>query len=195
MGSLHLANLMAAPNARLKYAVESDPQRLAIFKESPAYALSGVKFLASPDEALADSEVEAVIVASPTATHEDMICKSIDANKHVFCEKPLAKSLQAIRRCYDAAKAKNKQLFCAFNRRFDPSIADLWKRTHAGEVGPVQLIKFSSKDSPTNPIEYLSTSGGTFLDSSCHDIDLMTFFVKELPEKVPHIKSSTSMVV
>ncbi len=109
----------------------------------------------------------------------------ITAGKHVFCEKPLASTADGVRECYSLARKKGKVLLCAFNRRFDPSHQDVYERVRSGQVGRVQAARAVSRDSPTNPWSYLRTSGpgGIFFDSACHDIDLMTHFLGELPIK------------
>ena len=53
-----------------------------------------------------------------------------------------------------------------------------------GEIGKVQVIKASSRDSPLGPISYLKVSGGVFKDALVHDFDLLTWIVGELPTEV-----------
>ena len=92
-----------------------------------------------------------------------------------------------------------KNLFCAFQRRFDPTFRDIFNRVRAGnvstfkstfqlllvgEIGKVQIIKASSRDSPPGPIPYLKTSGGVFKDAFVHDFDLLTWICGELPTEV-----------
>lgn len=115
-----------------------------------------------------------------------MLRKCLKAKKHVFCEKPLAPSLEATKSCYKLAQSVNKILFCAFNRRFDPSMQEAYEKVRRGDVGHVQVVRYVSRDCPTNSIEYLKTSGGIFLDSACHNIDLVNHFLGELPVKVKY---------
>lgn len=65
--------------------------------------------------------VHAVIVASPTFTHEDIVINSLNAKKAVFCEKPVEETRKDTEHCFEVAKKVGKPLFTAFNRRFDPS--------------------------------------------------------------------------
>ncbi|GBL71584.1 hypothetical protein AVEN_87760-1, partial [Araneus ventricosus] len=60
--------------------------------------------------------VDAVLVCTPTFTHEEIVLKSLRKGKAVFCEKPLALDDEGIERCLDAAKKYNRPLLCAFNR-------------------------------------------------------------------------------
>jgi len=123
-------------------------------------------------------------VASPTYTHEDIIIKALEAKKAVFCEKPVAENRPDTVKCYEIAKKVGKPLFCAFNRRFDPSYSNVRDRVHKGEVGHVHTIKTVSRDSPLPTIEYLKVSGGIFHDCLVHDIDMVTWVLGEYPDKV-----------
>lgn len=126
----------------------------------------------------------AVIVASPTYTHEEIVIKSLAAKKAVFCEKPVAETREDTEKCYEVAKQCGKPLFTAFNRRFDPSYAALRQRVRNGEVGHVHMVNITSRDSPMPTIDYLRISGGIFHDCMVHDIDLMTWILGEYPTTV-----------
>lgn len=123
-------------------------------------------------------------MASPTYTHEDIIIKALEAKKAVFCEKPIAENISDTAKCYEIAKKFGKPLFCAFNRRFDPSYSNVRDRVRNGEVGHVHTIKTVSRDSPLPTIEYLKLSGGIFHDCLVHDIDMVTWVLGEYPDKV-----------
>lgn len=86
--------------------------------------------------------------------------------------------------CYEMARQMKKPLFCAFNRRFDPSYETVRNKVHKGEIGHVHVIKTVSRDSPLPSIEYLKASGGIFHDCMVHDIDIMTWVLGEYPFKV-----------
>ena len=102
----------------------------------------------------------------------------------MFSEKPIAEDPSGTARCYAKADEVGKPLFCAFNRRFDPSFASVRRRVQAGEIGHVQMIKTTSRDSPLPTIDYLKISGGIFHDCAVHDIDLVTWIVGEYPTEV-----------
>ena len=56
------------------------------------------------DQVMRDSKVDAVIISTPTFTHEELVDKSLEAGKAVFCEKPLAETVEATRRLYAKAE-------------------------------------------------------------------------------------------
>ena len=63
----------------------------------------------------------------------------------MFSEKPISEEAAGTARCYSQAAAAGKPLFCAFNRRFDPSFSAVRDRVRAGELGRVQVRSYKSK--------------------------------------------------
>lgn len=130
------------------------------------------------------SRVQAVLVATPTNTHEWIVTRALTHGKDVFCEKPVAESNSGAERCYKQAKEAGKLLFCAFQRRFDPAISNIKQRVRGGEVGHVHVIKTCSRDSQLPSLEYLRGSSGIFHDTAVHDIDLICWILGEYPNCV-----------
>ena len=128
--------------------------------------------------------IDAVVVCSPTYTHESIVTKALEAKKAVFCEKPIAQDPKSTAKCYEVARKVGKPLFCAFNRRFDPSYEDVRKRVRQGEVGHAHIMRLTARDSPVPTIDYIKHSGGIFHDCMVHDIDMMTYVLGEYPIKV-----------
>lgn len=186
IGTIHLEKLVTNPLVTLKYAVEDNVERSNYVSLIFHLAERGVKILTSSESATVydDKEVDAVFVCTPTLSHEAIVLSALESGKNVFCEKPLAKSYDSIVRCYQLAKAKNLQILCAFNRRFDPSFAQIRARVQSGEVGQLQMVKTTSRDSPTPSIEYLKNSGGIYQDCAVHDIDLICWVLGEWPAQV-----------
>jgi myo-inositol 2-dehydrogenase/D-chiro-inositol 1-dehydrogenase len=186
IGTIHLEKLVTNPLVDLKYAVEGNGERSNYVSLIFRLGDRGVKILTPNQSSIVygDKDIDAVLVCTPTQQHEEIVIKALEAGKHVFCEKPLAKGHDAIVRCYELAKAKNKQILCAFNRRFDPSYSQIRDRVLAGEVGQIQVIKTTSRDSPTPSIEYLKTSGGIYQDCAVHDIDLVCWTLGEWPVEI-----------
>merc|ERR1711915_307238 len=183
-GFVHLANIIGNPSLSLKYIIEADRNKWESTREN--WGLDNTVSLHPEDaqKALLDDNVHAILVVTPTPTHFDIIQAGLDAGKHVFCEKPMAETEEGIRLCYAKADEVKKNLFCAFQRRFDPTFRDIFNRVRAGEIGKVQIIKASSRDSPPGPIPYLKTSCGVFKDAFVHDFDLLTWICGELPTEV-----------
>ncbi|XP_063927678.1 inositol 2-dehydrogenase-like [Zophobas morio] len=183
-GTIHLSFLIKEPKTDLLYVIDDDKTKLEKLKKY--WNLESVKFLtnAESDVAFKDPRVRAVVISSPTHTHEDIVTKALSHNKGVFCEKPVAENLAQTKLLYDKAKQVKQPLFSAFNRRFDPSFASIRNRVRAGDVGRVLTVKVCSRDSPLPTIQYLSTSGGIFHDCAVHDIDMTLYILGEYPTKV-----------
>lgn len=183
-GSIHLNNILSNRRIELKYIVESDEAKWDVVRN--ALNLGHVKFV-KPEDANAvyeDKDLDAVIVATPTSSHEEFICKSLEGGKAVFTEKPVSEDTSSVDRCYKLAAQLGKPLFCAFNRRFDPSFGDVRQRVLRGDLGQIHQIKLTSRDSPLPSAAYLKISGGIFHDCMVHDIDLMTHVLGEYPIEV-----------
>jgi len=183
-GTIHLNNILANRKFELKYIVEDDDFKWKSVTKK--LNLKGITFLRSSEAQTLydDKDLEAVIVATPTNSHEDYIANSLQSGKAVFTEKPVAEESEAVDRVYKIAKEVSKPLFCAFNRRFDPSFDAVYRQVRAGQLGQVHQIKLTSRDSPLPSEAYLKISGGIFHDCMVHDIDLMTYVLGEYPVEV-----------
>ncbi|KAK1123529.1 hypothetical protein K0M31_008234 [Melipona bicolor] len=183
-GTIHLSNIVSSPRVKLLYIVDDIESNWANLKDY--WHLDDVVLLNSKqaDKVYNDPNVDAVVVASPTFTHEGIVRRALEAKKAVFCEKPIAEDTANSIKCYETARKIGKPLFCAFNRRFDPSYSAVRDSVRNGEVGHVHVIKTVSRDSPLPSIDYLKISGGIFHDCMVHDFDIITWILGEYPVKV-----------
>ncbi|XP_072386553.1 myo-inositol 2-dehydrogenase-like [Diabrotica undecimpunctata] len=185
-GTIHLLNLIGNRRANILYIVDDDLNKLENVKKSYKRCLNETSFLTSKDrnKVFVDSKVDFVICASPTYTHEVIVRSALEHHKAVFCEKPVAVTLEETKALIDLSKKVNKPLLSAFNRRFDDSYSKIKEKVRQGEVGKVLTVKVCSRDSPLPSIGYLKTSDGIFRDCSVHDIDQIISVLGEYPNKV-----------
>ena len=144
----------------------------------------------SVDEILADDNIDAVLIASSTDTHCDLIEAATKAGKAVLCEKPVDLNLQRARDCLQNVSKQNKPVMMGFNRRFDPSFAALKAAADANEIGKSELLSITSFDPSPPPISYINVSGGLFRDMMIHDFDMANFIMGELPVSIIAVGSS-----
>jgi len=144
----------------------------------------------STEKIIADPAINAVLVATSTDTHADLIEAATAEGKAVFCEKPVDLSLARARRCLDATKSSGNPIMIGFNRRFDPSFAALKSATDAGEIGRAELLSITSFDPAPPPLDYIKVSGGLFRDMMIHDFDMANFIIGEQPESVTAVGTS-----
>ena len=179
IGKMHGRNLAAHPRADLFgiYDVDSAASvEAASATRSRAYQ--------SVDELLGDSSIEAVLIATSTDTHCDLIERSARAGKAVLCEKPIHLDIQRVDQCAEVVRSSGAPVQIGFNRRFDPSHAALGKAAASGEIGRLELAVITSRDPAPPPLDYLRVSGGLFRDMMIHDFDIARFLFGEEPVEV-----------
>ncbi|MCR9122933.1 MAG: inositol 2-dehydrogenase [Phyllobacteriaceae bacterium] len=138
----------------------------------------------TPEAIMARTDVDAVIIGTPTSTHYDLIHAAAAAGKAIFCEKPVDLSSDRTRDCVAAVAQAGVPFMTAFNRRFDPNFAHMQARIAGGEIGAVELVTILSRDPSPPPISYIAQSGGLFRDMMIHDFDMARFLLGEEPVRV-----------
>jgi inositol 2-dehydrogenase len=135
-----------------------------------------------PRELLADADVDAVVIVSPTHTHKDVVLAAMASRKPTFCEKPLALTLDECR-AMKAAVDKHGTFFqMGFMRRFDPGYAAARRRVEDGGIGRAVIFKSTSRDPFRPSLEYANpaSSGGILVDMGIHDFDLARWFMGDV---------------
>ena len=138
----------------------------------------------SSDEIIADDAINAVLIATSTDTHSDLIEAATQAGKAVMCEKPVDLSLERARACLEAVSETGRPVMIGFNRRFDPSFAAIRDSLAAGQIGKAELLSVTSFDPAPPPVEYIKVSGGMFRDMMIHDFDMTNFIMGETPVSI-----------
>ena len=138
----------------------------------------------SSDEIIADPEIDAVLIATSTDTHSDLIEAATRAGKAVLCEKPVDLSLARARACAEVAAATGQPVMIGLNRRFDPSFGALQAAVKAGEIGKTELLSITSFDPAPPPVDYVKVSGGLYRDMMIHDFDMANFLMDARPETI-----------
>lgn len=133
---------------------------------------------------LADPEIDAVLIATSTDTHSDLIEAATRAGKAVLCEKPVDLDLSRAKACLSVAKETGQPVMVGFNRRFDPNFAALKASADAGEIGKSELLSITSFDPAPPPLAYVKVSGGLFRDMMIHDFDMASFLMGEAPSSI-----------
>ena len=128
-----------------------------------------------PEDILADPAIDAILIASSTNTHADLIEAGVQAGKAIFCEKPIDLSLDRALQVRKTTASHDKPVMLGFNRRFDPNFAALKSALDAGEIGTGELLAVTSYDPAPPPIDYIKVSGGLYRDMMIHDFDMCAF--------------------
>jgi inositol 2-dehydrogenase len=168
-----------------------------VFAQTLAFSIAGVELAAVADadpetaqraaeryaiphsytdyrELLRRDDIDAVVIVTPTATHAEVICAAAAAGKHIFCEKPLAQSLELCDAAIAAARAAGVKLQIGLMRRFDPAYVLAKQKIDAGEIGKPVMFRSTGRDPHRTSLEFArrENSGGMILDMGVHDFDL-----------------------
>jgi len=179
IGEVHSKNINDNKKTNLKYVV--DINFIAAKKIAKKYNAIPLR---SVDEAIKKNDFDSVLIGSATNTHINFIKKFSNQGKNILCEKPIDLDINKVRECIKTLKKNKTKFFIGFMRRFDPSLMKLKKHINEGKIGEIQMISITSRDPMPPPIEYVKVSGGIFLDSQIHDIDLARWLLSENPTEV-----------
>jgi myo-inositol 2-dehydrogenase/D-chiro-inositol 1-dehydrogenase len=178
IAGVHASAISSNPGSRLVAVSDFIPENAA--KLAAQYG----SLACTTDEIIADPNIDAVLIATSTDTHSDLIERATAAGKAVLCEKPVDLSLARALACQKAVAGYGKPVMIGFNRRFDPNFAALKAAADRGEIGKTELLSITSFDPAPPPIAYIKVSGGIFRDMMIHDFDMANFLMGAVPVTV-----------
>ncbi len=144
----------------------------------------GFEFAAkTPEELLSCSDIDAVCLCLPNHQHEEYAIKTLEAGKHLYCEKPLCLSYAGAQRIGEAAKKAGVKVQMVFHNRFFPAVMRAKQLVDEGRIG--RLYSFEAKYyhatsiDPGKPFNWYyskeTAGGGTMFDMGSHVIDLVSY--------------------
>jgi len=171
IGRIHASNLAALPGVQLQAICDPSAEAASDLAKSLGAKVSTIEAV------LADKQIDAIAICSPTTTHSDLITRAAAAGKHIFCEKPVDLSVPRAQACADAVKAAGVACMIGFQRRFDPTFNEASRRLAAGDIGNAEMLIITSRDPGAPPPEYIKGSGGIFRDMLIHDLDVFRWIL------------------
>lgn len=176
IGKMHAEIITAHPEAKLQY----------VYDVNKAFASQVAKkhnaeLVNSPEEAINNDTINAILIASATPTHTQFITMGAKAGKAVFCEKPIDLDINKVNKCMEAINGIDIPLQIGFNRRFDNSHAKVQQARINKEIGELEMLIISSRDPEPPGLDYLNAAGGFFRDTTIHDFDLSRFILSDDP--------------
>lgn len=125
---------------------------------------------------LADKDVDLVLVTTRHNAHAKMVTEALEADKHVFVEKPLALNKKELTSILETYKGKNKTVTVGFNRRFAP-LAQKMKSLLGNSNTPINIIAtMNAGFIPVNVwVHDMEIGGGRIIGEACHYIDLCSY--------------------
>jgi len=169
-GQIHSKNIAyRIPEAEL-VAVSDISKELA-----GKVGIDGVDLYDDYRKILERDDIDGVVIATSTDTHEEVIRATAQAGKAMFCEKPIATTLEAIDDVLGVVEKAGVKFMVGFNRRFDPTFSRVRSLVEDGTVGKPMIVNITSRDPQPPHLEYLKVCGGIFFDTTVHDFDMARF--------------------
>jgi polar amino acid transport system substrate-binding protein len=141
------------------------------------------------DKVISSPDVNTIFIATRHNLHADLICKALEADKNVFCEKPLALNFEDAARVastYSKLKIQNSKLLIGFNRRFSPLIVKT--KEFFGEPNQPKLIFYRVNAGAVKASDWTQDpeiGGGRIIGEVCHFIDTAAYLTGDaLPKSV-----------
>jgi predicted dehydrogenase len=147
------------------------------------------KWYSDADQLIHDSEVNAIYIATPPASHELYTAKAAKAGKPVYVEKPMARTHDECHAMVDTCKQANVPLFVAYYRRSLPNILKIQSLLRDKVIGDVRYASIilnktlqpdivGASKSPANwRVDPQVAGGGYFFDLASHQLDILDFLL------------------
>lgn len=174
-GPNHVRNFSSATGCTVVSVVDLDSTRLAKVSEHfPSVRLDG-----DYRRVLADPDVDAVIVATPTSTHYSVVREALFAGKHVLCEKPLCEDSQQGNELVHLARERQLVLMVGHVFLFNAAVAKLKHLLKSEELG--RLYYLSSVRTNLGPIR---NDVNAAYDLAAHDISIFNWLLDDEPTSI-----------
>jgi predicted dehydrogenase len=170
----NLARVLAqAQKSEFTAVCDLDPARL----ERARRQYPSVRTFANVNDLL-DSDVEAVLIATPIGTHHDLARRALLAGKHVFVEKPLADSSACAAELNEIAASLGRTLMAGHTFVYSPPVVKIKELIDSGSLGDVHYLSFSRVN-----LGLYSKDVDVVWDLAVHDVSILLYWLGEMPER------------
>lgn len=174
-GPNHIRVFGSLGDSAVRVAVDADPDRLDRVRE----LYPSLELAADADIVFGDPEIDAVVVATPTSTHYDLVRRALGAGKHVLAEKPLAQRSADAEELVELARERDLVLMVGHVFLFNAGIVKLREALEAGEVGrPLFLHAVRTNLGP------IRSDVNAAYDLATHDISIFNWLLDAEPAVV-----------
>lgn len=174
-GNNLLRNFINTPNCMLKTVCDLRTERLTIAKK----LFPQINTTESFDSLLKDSEIDAIIVATPVFLHYKFAKQALEAGKHVMVEKPLTASVAEAEELVNLAQKKGLVLAVDHTFLFTESVQKIKNMVDGNELGKLQYF-----DSTRINLGLFQPDVNVIWDLAPHDISILNYIIKEKPVSV-----------
>ncbi|MEE1753850.1 Gfo/Idh/MocA family protein [Streptomyces sp. SP18CS02] len=167
IGTFHAGALSRHAEVGSLVVADADPGRAARVAE-----LTGATAAPTVDDVFARG-MDALVIASATSSHADLIARAARAGLPTFCEKPIALDLAGTLGALREVEAAGTRLQIGFMRRFDAGYRAAREAVREGRLGRLHTVRAITSDPAPPPAAYLPLSGGLYRDCLVHDFDIL----------------------
>ncbi len=167
-GMNHVRNFSAADQARVTWCCDASPERLAAIRRQ----YPNVRTTHELSDVLNDSEVQAVVVATPTGTHFSVVKAALERGKHVLCEKPLTTRSAECETLIRLAAEQKRLLMVGHVFLFNAAVRKLREYLQEGKLG--RLYYLSARRTNLGPIR---SDADSLWDLASHDISIFDYLL------------------
>jgi predicted dehydrogenase len=188
-GSYLLTNVLAEPRARVAAICDIKPDRLD--KAATAAARDKPATMSDYRRLLERRDIDAVFIATPCDLHPEMATAALHAGKHVYCEKPLATTADAVRDMLRTVRNAKPVFMVGLQRHSDTGLRQVIDKIHGGATGKLAFIKaqrhapvdFSPSGSSADWIFDAKRSGDVIVEQAIHNLDVCNWVANAHPQK------------
>jgi predicted dehydrogenase len=176
MGLSHVSIVRAHPDVHLVAGCDTTTYLTDVLEKH-----TGLKCYADMDRMLAEQELDAVVISTPSRFHADMVGKALDRGLHVFCEKPFVLDVADGERLAQQAAAKGLVTQVGYHYRFVAAFQEAARVLRSGALGTVHHVRAEAYGPvvlrPKGGTWRLAKNegGGALYDYACHAIDAVNF--------------------
>ena len=175
MGRNHLRVIASRPNVRLAAVADPDGDALAT-----ATTQTGGAGFADPLAMIAETELDAVVIAAPTTSHLALALAAIERGIAVLVEKPLAPTVDEALQIVAASRATGVPVQVGHVERFNPAVRELGRLLGEGWLSTV----FAITSRRAGPFPARIRDVGVTVDLATHDVDICSWIAGERPVRV-----------
>ncbi|MDD3642367.1 MAG: Gfo/Idh/MocA family oxidoreductase [Candidatus Krumholzibacteria bacterium] len=176
-----IRNFINLKDARVKICSDISEKRLAHMKHLYPSLLTTTDYR----QVVGDADVDAIIIATPVSTHFQIALESLEAGKHVFCEKPLTDSVEDGVRLIDLADDRGLVLMVGHTFVYTAAVNKIKDLINGGELGEIYYLSTSRVN-----LGLFQEDINVVWDLAPHDVSIMNYILGSRPEAVSAVGHS-----
>jgi predicted dehydrogenase len=167
--------LVDKPGVQVRSICDLDGTRLSDF----AHRHANVRATTCFDDLLQDQELDAIVLATPIHTHYGLAQQSLEAGKHTFVEKPLARTSEEAQNLIDLADANDRVLMCGQTFLYSPPVRATKRLIEQDELGDIYFISSSRVNLGLHQRDV-----SVIWDLGPHDFSILLYWLDEFPDMI-----------